>query len=177
MFVSPEHCHLLAMNLRNKKGKHLHIGVNVKIPELIYSFFFFFFFFDFHALWSRLVFPKVLEGSRVWKQGSERWWLCLAGGDDRTGGSGCFHLLNLWLECGKKGCHLFYWYLLGETHYMLLHTYVYVHVRFFRALDECLLYSILKIKIYTIMWIPACKWFQGVWCFSIFNFLVDFMIA
>lgn len=41
MFIHPEHCHLLAMNLRNKKEKHLHIGVNVKIPELIYSFFFF----------------------------------------------------------------------------------------------------------------------------------------
>lgn len=27
----------------NRKEKHLHVGPNVKIPELIYSFFFFFF--------------------------------------------------------------------------------------------------------------------------------------
>lgn len=62
--------------------------------------------------------------------------------DDRTGGSGCFDLLNLWVKCGKKRCHLFYWYLLGGTHCMLLHMYAYVHVRFFRALDEFLLHSI-----------------------------------
>jgi len=60
-----------------------------------------------------------------------------------------------------------------------MYVYVHVHVlvRFVRALDECLLHSTLKIKIYTIMWIPACKLFQGVWCFSIFNFLVDFTIV
>lgn len=35
----------------NRKEKHLHVGPNVKIPELIYSFFFFFFFpIDFNAL-------------------------------------------------------------------------------------------------------------------------------
>lgn len=38
--LCPEHHNFIAMNLKNKTEKCLHIGPNVKITKLIYSFFF-----------------------------------------------------------------------------------------------------------------------------------------